>query len=284
MDSTKGNEMVHARTRRTSQMTLHVARLLSSCRLTFSVLMLFAQTCFVVANEDKLEEQVDAVVSQMETFRKRLVNQLETEKDKLKKANVNPEAKRALIRAVETEVDEFKRTGMPPDHPNLIGYAVKFGEITSKTIQQAEALRLKVIDTEVRGDSPLSKSELKSLESRLENVLAGAVSWKVNDKWGGKRTYSNGDSQTLELRIHTVEGNNFAGILAQRSQNGTTDEMNVTGKRVGLQFVMTTTAMKQGKARNLQFSGVAIGNRILAGVSGIASNGKPASGFVKLFK
>ena len=237
---------------------------------------------------EKLERIVESIESKMNSARTEFVKDLDSLKFKLSNnrlpiaKDMNPQAKRALLETIDSELKEFRRTNLLPDHPALIELSLSFARRTARITLSAEKARLQVIEESNSGNSELPTPFLQRLEQRLDSVLRGVAIWNKGDVWHGKRVYSSGDAQGLELRIHSVAGNTFNGVLIQKYQNGTSDQMNVSGQRLGSNFSMNTTGMKLGAARFLKFNGVVIGKQIFADISGVAASGKPAGGFAGL--
>ena len=245
------------------------------------LVLAFPAQAFAVTVE-KMESSVADVEERMNSARARFVKKLESAKVKVRQAKMGSEEKRACLKTIDSELTVFKQSSLLPDHPLHIGLSYDFSRNVLLTIGRAEETRLRIIEATNRGSTDLSLSELAKLESRLDRVLSSTATWNSGDRWHGKRVYPVGSAQGLELRIHTVTGSQFTGVLIQWYANGTSDEMHVAGQRVGSNFSMQTTGMKLGAASFLKFNGVVIGKQILPNISGVAVSGKRASGLAGL--
>jgi hypothetical protein len=237
---------------------------------------------------DKLTDRVNKFVQtkerQMEVARKKLLKAIDGVQKEIKQSDLDSDAKRLLLQRIKSDQKKFAATKELPSCDELLDPVIAYADANEKIIASIDEFRKKLADKAIRNENDPDVSEtLTKLEEKVLQLLGGRVNFTEGSDWRGKRQGPTGNSVQLYMHMGQVAGNVFRGRLEQTS-NAATDIMKVEGERDGNHVVIRTTEMIRGDYRSLQFTGYFLGRRIVASVSGVATNKQPASGWISLWQ
>jgi hypothetical protein len=233
---------------------------------------------------DRVNRFVQTKQQQIERARKKLLKDIDTVRREIKQSDLDPDAKRLSLRKIQDDQKKFVATKELPSCDELLEGVIAYTEAQQRVMASIDEFRKKITDKAIRNDKdPDVSDKLTELENKVLELLGGQVRFNEGSDWRGKRQGPEGNSVQLYMHVGQVAGNAFRGRMEQTG-NYATDIMKVEGERDGNHVMIHTTEMIRGDYRLLEFTGYIVGKRIVANVSGMVANKKPASGWISLWR
>jgi hypothetical protein len=164
----------------------------------------------------------------------------------------------------------------------VLDLVVIFLEDYQKNIENLEKMRANWSDQAVKLHDEQAIAKLQKLEQRLDKIIADREQFTTGSKWSGQRQIEDG-ALHMNLAVTNRTGTSFVGELKQ-SAGGPGTVMKVEGKLDRNKMAFQTTQMLRGANRRLSFNGYLLSDRIITSVNGITFRGKPATGWVTLWR
>lgn len=234
--------------------------------------------------EAKIEKFIETRRKQLESYRKRLLKEIDLTVRQAMRSTDDPDVARLWLANIQRDRERYEAERILPTCDELLMPVIRYADATQKLIGGIDQYRKKIAVLSIRNfDQQKAVARLDQLETEIQELLGGRIEIHSGDNWDGIRESPNG-AVTLKLRVNQAEGNVFTGELHQKYPGHSVDIMRVEGKREGHLIVMRTNGMIRGKHRELEFRGYAIGNRIVTSVQGTTAHGTAAEGWVSLTK
>lgn len=230
-------------------------------------------------------DHVEAFIADQERAidlaKQKLLGKIDAEAKDVRKAKLDPDAKRRMLDAIAKDREAFLKDNRMPNCDELLRVVISCVDDFQKVAERVESTRARWADQALRLDDPTAMARLDAIEKRLESVRLGRQRFLVGSMWSGVRVTDNNSLQ-LKLTLDELTGDDFRGKLEQTGNFGRSDLMNVAGKLQGFRIWFETTGMIRGQYRKLIFNGCLLSDRIVADLSGTSVSSKSLSGSVSL--
>lgn len=212
----------------------------------------------------------------------RLIQAIKNRKRDIARSTLDGDEKIRRSAVIDKDLAAFSESNVLPNCDDLLDLVVNFLEYYQDNIEHLESTRANWSDKAARLNDERAIAKLNELEQRLDKIIGGREQFVTGSKWSGKRQTPEGALQ-INLTVTDRAGASFAGELRQ-SAGGPGDRMKVEGALDRNQIAFHTTEMLRGANRTLGFNGYLLSDRIITSVEGITLKGKPASGWMSLWR
>jgi hypothetical protein len=217
-----------------------------------------------------------------DSARQRLIQAIKNRKLDLEHSSLDGDEKIRRSAVIDKDLAAFSESNVLPNCDDLLDLVVNFLEYYQKNIEPLETTRARWSDKAARLNDETAIAKLKELERQLDTIIGGREQFVAGSKWSGKRQTPAGALQ-INLTVTDRAGVSFAGELRQ-SAGGRGVRMKVEGALDRNKISFHTTDMLRGANRTLGFNGYLLSDRIITSVEGITLKGKPASGWISLWR
>lgn len=193
-----------------------------------------------------------------------------------------PSEKQALLAELESAKQRFDRQGQWPEAADLLDAGFAFGVSLSVAYHKLAAAFERLIKAHQDAKDTAAAGRVTDDKLRFEaDELPGRKGFRAGAAFAGERR---GGKQAIPftLRITDMTGPVFEARVEENMQVVNHPILKARGSIEGVKFGCATTEVVQGKLRALTFDGLVLGDRLLIGIGGIASSGRPAGGIVTL--
>jgi hypothetical protein len=212
----------------------------------------------------------------------RLVNAIENRKTLIRKSKLDGDERRRRLDVIEKDLQALNESQTLPSSDDLLDAVVDLIERYHKVVRNLESTREFWSNRAVRLNDKDAIAKLDALEQRLDKIIGGREKFETDSRWSGKRQTETTALQMI-LTVTNRTGTSFVGRLRQ-TMGGPGDIMQVEGKLDRNKITFQTAQMLRGKNRKLSFTGYLLSGRIITSVGGINLQGKPANGWMTLWR